>query len=403
MLEAPTKPKATLASVEAHLASGNLAAAVVAIRQVHQTQPTPESLALYRRVLDYQACQSIDHKNQAEFDRILNVAEALEPKDQDWAFTRATWLAKWGRLPQALMTLSAEADEVSRQKLVAHAADRAIRFKSYTGLPEEHHEGCKTIVLAFAKYERGDDDAARELLQNVGLQSPFLEWKLMLRGLMAYAASDDAKALDNWQRLAKERLPARLIWPLRARLDEAFRNSHTPTVVGVWNEQARELSGSKTQSLVMELQKTIGQPAPLGPAWPTIEAAWAALKPQHPELADRLGHCVYHAIVRQGHPNDLSRYKRIFGTPTDDPDFHRLQAMVLESQEQIVPAISFWGKYERWLGTKPASWNETILKRARCYCSNISAGSARMHNGPNNWRRIYARQSSRSLEFRTRR
>ena len=38
----------------------------------------------------------------------------------------------------------------------------------------------------------GDDDAAREQLQSIGLQSPFLEWKLMLRGLIAFAANDDA-------------------------------------------------------------------------------------------------------------------------------------------------------------------------------------------------------------------
>src|SRR5439155_10081298 len=140
----------------------------VAVRQLHQNQPTPQSLALYGRVLDYQAQWAIDHKNPADFDRVLKAAQTLDPNNAEWAFTQAAWLAKWGMLPQALMTLPAAADDAARQRLVGHAADRAIRFRSYTGLPEEHHEGCKTIVLAFAKYERGDDEAARELLQTIG-------------------------------------------------------------------------------------------------------------------------------------------------------------------------------------------------------------------------------------------
>ena len=57
-------------------------------------------------------------------------------------------------------------------------------------------------MQAFAQVQAGQDEAARETLQPIGLRSPFLEWKVLLRGLIAYYQSDDVRALDNWQRLA---------------------------------------------------------------------------------------------------------------------------------------------------------------------------------------------------------
>lgn len=357
--------KASLESVKAHLASGSLSAAAVACRILHENQPTPETFKLYKLILTAQAQVAIDTRMQADFERTLKTLEALEPNVPDAMIERAGWLARWGLLPQALMTLPADAGDSVRQKLVGHAADRSIQLRSYVGLPDEHHDSCKTVILAFAKYERGEDDAARDFIQVIGLQSPFLEWKLLLRGLLAFAVNDNAKAIENFQRLAQDRLPARLAVPLRARIDPAFHDSLTPSKQSAASQQARKLLSTRSQSLVQELQKTIGQPISLTKAWPTIEAAWASLKPEKPELADRLGRCVYQAIVRQGHPNDLPRFRRLFGVPADDPDFFRLQANVFESQEQFVTAIDFWEKYERWLGTKPAGWNGDFLKRAR--------------------------------------
>src|SRR5438445_432127 len=81
--------------------------------------------------------------------------------------------------------------------------------------PAELHDDFDRTVRAFAQAHAGQDDAARETLQAVGLRSPFAEWKLLIRGLLAYYARDDARALENWQRLSADRLPARVTAPLR--------------------------------------------------------------------------------------------------------------------------------------------------------------------------------------------
>src|SRR5690606_23514627 len=78
---------------------------------------------------------------------------------------------------------------------------------------------------AFAHYEAGRDDAMLQALQGVGLRSPFLDWKLLLRGLSAYSRREDVRAVENWQRLDPHRLPARLAAPLRLAIDPGFREA----------------------------------------------------------------------------------------------------------------------------------------------------------------------------------
>ena len=71
-------------------------------------------------------------------------------------------------------------------------------------------------------YEAGRDDPAREALSGIGLSSPFLEWKLLLRGLIAWSANDTPRALENWSRLSPDRLPARLAAPFRLTADKSY-------------------------------------------------------------------------------------------------------------------------------------------------------------------------------------
>src|SRR5207248_5172194 len=106
-----------------------------------------------------------------------------------------------------------------------HPADRAVRLRDRAGLSADRHVALDAVLAGFARYEAGDDAGAREALQAVGLQSPFLEWKLLLRGLIAYSAGDDARAVENWQRLGPNRLPARLAAPVRAALDRPFADA----------------------------------------------------------------------------------------------------------------------------------------------------------------------------------
>ena len=90
-------------------------------------------------------------------------------------------------------------------------------------LPAAYHADFDRILQAFREVEAGQDEPAKTTLQGISLRSPFLEWKLLLRGLLAYYQNDDAKALENFQRLAPERVPARLAASFRQALDPNYR------------------------------------------------------------------------------------------------------------------------------------------------------------------------------------
>ena len=154
---------------------------------------------------------------------LLDEADRLTPEDADWVAERASWLARAGRVREALGRIEGLTDPALRLKALAPAVDRAIRIKAADSLPTEFQPVHHAVLAAFKHHEAGNDDAAREALQPIGLQSPYLEWKVLLRGLIAYSTNDMPRALENWQRLDPARLPARLAAPLRAGLDPAFR------------------------------------------------------------------------------------------------------------------------------------------------------------------------------------
>src|SRR5262245_38057851 len=128
-------------------------------------------------------------------------------------------LASAAALPPQVMRAALAAQDWAR------AADAALALgkQGRSALPPEWRGGFDAIAVAFSHYELGQNNAAREALTTIGLTSPFLDWKLLLRGLIAYAAGDDGRALGNWTRLDQQRLPAQLAAPLRAALDPAFR------------------------------------------------------------------------------------------------------------------------------------------------------------------------------------
>jgi len=191
-----------------------------------------------------------------------------------------------------------------------------------------------------------------------------MEWKVMLRGLMAFAANDDAKALENWQRLAQDRMPARLLFPLRARWTPHFETRSTGSSIAL-ERAGPGVDKFKSRSIDTQLAENH---RPASAAREKLEGDRSRLGGDQagaPGTGRAPGRCIYLAIIRQGHPNDIPDYRRIFGVPKDDPDFHRLNAMAYETFDRPAAAIAIWEKYERWLGTKPPSWAETHLKRAR--------------------------------------
>ncbi|QDU23445.1 hypothetical protein [Urbifossiella limnaea] len=348
-------PPPTPDRVAKHARAGDYTIALEVARALVQLAPTPDHQALLRRTLADAAAHFADRDRTADFDRVLSEAADLDPA------VRAVLLARAGRTPDAL----ALADDASRPKVLAAAADRAVRQHSNAFLPPELHVGFDAVLLAFRKHEAGDDAGAREALEPIGLRSPFLEWKVLLRGLMAHAASDDARAAENFARLDPARLPARLAAPLRFAVDPAFKQAQPADAATVLSARLRKLLPSPAVEHLRAIARELGRDKPLAPAFRSAELVVPMLRSFAPDLVPRLANCLYHAIVNQGQPEDLPKYRKLFGNPPDDPNFHKLQAQIGEQIGDPAGTHAHWLKYEAWLAAHPPGWPVAVADRAR--------------------------------------
>lgn len=348
------------------LKAGRTMEALDAARQNAREQPGPAADALLRRCYLAAAEGLVGRGTFREAHALLSEAERLPVEDPRWWERLAELRADLGDHGRALQLADKVPDPKVRPRILGHVVDRAIR-EGPGGrdlLPADLRPGFDAVRQAFAHYEAGRDEPAREALNAIGLASPYLEWKLLLRGLIAWTTNDTPRALENWSRLSADRMPFRIAAPFRLTADKTFVNTlpadHVPTVA----RQADQLGGGVTDSL-RRLRKQLANEETIPAALETARVVVPELKRAAPDLVPRLANVVYWALISGGQPEDLPRYNRVFGPPTDDPQFYRLQALVMEQMRRLDMAHGMWGKYEEWIAKTPARWPGSQQARAR--------------------------------------
>lgn len=336
-------------------------------KNLYKSEPVPAHRELLQRMSLGRARQLRQQGAFRDACTILSNAVALDGNNPAWRHQLATEFAACGEPGRALALLEQDSDPSARGQILTLVADTALQ-KGPAGrsqLPAELHGQFDLILRAFAQSAAGEDAAARETLQGIGLQSPFLEWKLLIRGLLAYYQKDDERAIENWQRLNVERLPAKLAAPLRFRIDPAFRQAQAPETQTRLQKQGDLLQASPVVAPLRALQAALSRHGQLPQAFRLAEGLLPELRREAPQLVPRLAACFYWAIIHGGQPKDIDRYRRVFGTPPDDPHFARLEALALESIGQMQQAHECWKKFEQSVADNPAAWPGEIGRRAR--------------------------------------
>jgi tetratricopeptide (TPR) repeat protein len=322
-------------------------------KQLYKSEPTPPHRELLQRAYLGRARQLRRQGQLRDATVVLDNALKLGSAPPDWLEEIAEELAACGEGHKAQQVLARLPDSKARDRILTRAADAAM-LRGTSGrdsLPEEQRGAFDAVVLTFARTEAGQDEQARELLQGIGAQSPFLEWKLLLRGLLAYYARDDARAMENWQRLDSERLPARLAAPFRFHIDPAFRAAQPPEVQSALRKRLERLQFDYLLSQLREIDAALHRDD-LPRALRLAEAVLPELRRQQPQMVPKLAQCFYWALTEQGEPADVERYRRLFGSPADDPDFDRLRALIMEQRYQdLEGAHRAWQHYERFVAS----------------------------------------------------
>lgn len=365
MAKAPaTAPLAR--KVEAALRAGRAVEALDLAKQNAQQKPGAEAQALLRRAYLAAAEALVARNTFRDAHALLSEAEKLPADDPAWWERLAELRADLGDHGRALALLEKVPGTTARPRVLGRVADRAMR-EGLAGkdlLPADLHGPFELVRKAFAQYEAGQDEAARETLNGIGLTSPFLDWKLLIRGLIAWTANDTPRALENWSRLAPDRLPARLAAPFRLNADKSFAATLPADRLAAAARQADHLTGSLGESL-RRLRKQLASEETVPQALETARTLAPELKRTAPELFAKLANVVYWSLVGGGQPEDLPRYNRVFGAPPDDPHFFRLQALVMEQLRRLDLAHGMWGKYEEWIAKNPSRWPGPQADRAR--------------------------------------
>lgn len=347
---------------------GRFQQALELTKQLHKYEPTPANLELLTEVYLGRARQLRNQGQTRDAVTVLDVAARLEGASPTWRERLAQEMALCGEVGRTLTLLENLPDPATAQRILAYIADAAMQQEAAgrAALPPALRDDFDRIVLAFQQVESGQDEAAREALQGIGLRSPFLEWKLLLRGLQAYWKNEEDRAVENWQRLTPERLPARLAAPFRIRIDSAFRAAQPAATQAVLQKLFDRLQGSTLLPQLRSLQAALAHKSKMATALRQVETLLPALRKETPQLVSRFAACFYWHILETG-PDDLLRYQRVFGQPPDDPHFHRLQALGYERAGELHLAHQHWQEYEREIASQTQKWPGDQADHARAF------------------------------------
>ena len=351
---------------EAALKAGRPTEALEHAKQHAREKPGPEAQAILQKCYLAVGAAVVERNIFREAHAVLSEAERLPVEDPAWWERLAELRADLGDHGRAVQLLEKVPGTTARPRILSRIGDRAIR-EGPAGkdlLPADLRPGFELVRKAFADYEAGRDDVAREALNGIGLASPFLEWKLLLRGLIAWSANDTPRALENWGRLTPDRLPARLAAPFRLTADKSFAATLPANRLPQVAQQADQLGGGLNETL-RRLRKQLANEDMIPAALETARVLVPELKRVSPDAVPRLANVVYWSLISGGQPEDMPRYNRVFGPPTDDPQFFRLQALVMEQTRRLDTAHGMWGKYEQWIAKTPARWPGPQAERAR--------------------------------------
>lgn len=349
MSKTPPAPSATIREqLDRARREGRTQRALELIKELNKIEPSPEHKTLLRDIMFDRGCQLLGEGKATESRVVFH--NALQ-QDSSPEF-RARVAAKLAQLGEVKTTLAMVADlppSDHRNKVIAAAVDSVLLkgASARTSLPDDLHAGFDAVLAAFAAVAAGNDDAARESLQAIGLSSPFLEWKVLLRGLIAFHQNEDARALENWQRLDPERQPWRLVAHYRYAIDPSFREIQPAQT----RERLQRILESSTSSLIPTLRglardfATWDDNAKTRRALQSAAAVVQLMKTRHPANAKMLEQIIYSKIAHDGSYADVSHWRNLFEPLPDDPRANRLAALVAERNGSTPVLVTSWLSY----------------------------------------------------------
>lgn len=324
------------------LGRGNTKQALKHAKAFYRIDPGPASRSLLqevyvRRIREFQRRQMVDLARSA-----FAELQALGPPPSEHQAEYAKFQLLLGGSKQ-----SGELDEMVSAlspEIIVEVADESVLNGPSSSCPTVIRQDTKAVREALEAVENGDDEAAKSKLSSIGRTSPLADWKLFVRGLIAFYSEQWELMEANWSRLNESR-PAHHI--AQALTVVSGRQSQRNVAESVREASRRiwhELGDSPLVGLLQDLSNQV------------LEGDWDAALATYRRLANRFKnsepgviHDVTDVLWRKLVGNDLFDEFEQFGRHAPplrlDPRLHRARALLAEAEHDLHGVEKAWLAY----------------------------------------------------------
>ncbi|MEQ8787731.1 MAG: tetratricopeptide repeat protein [Pirellulaceae bacterium] len=333
--------KAVLARIERELAKGNAKEALKDAKHCYRSEPTPECRSLLEQAYASRVEQLHKMRMTAEARAVLSDLLELKPATPDvkGRIPRLQTLVGDTRVDSTAMLRS---DPALLQELVDSAMlDPESAPPDFDSLPRL----VQRLRDALAAVERGEDDAASELIREIPRSSPLADWKLLVRGLSAFYQSDRERTEENWRRLDRNR-PA---WRIAASLQSAAGESLNEDAQRALAQPLKRLNAWLQGGSLLPLLSRLSQHWQSGD-WrqflPEFRRLRARCEDSHVEILDSLVDMTWKRAVREGDERLFQELQHSAAAPGIDPRWMRANALMQESfRDDIEFTTECWERF----------------------------------------------------------
>ena len=336
-----------LAIAHRELEKGNAKQAVKHAKACYRLDPSESARSLLQRAL-------LSRGRKLHARAMHEPARAVVVELDELGEVAADYQADANRL-RALLGLRGDLNSpelLEDKSLRDELADQAVLLGPVTTrLGATMADTAAAVRAALAAAETGQHERAIELVASIGRDSPYCDWKLLVRGLCAYYEYDDQRAVANWSRLAPER-PARRIADTLLLLTESRHCSDAP---GLTRARADQLIRSietpmlgSLRVLQRKLRDSDCEPPELRAELRRFMKAYAE---KEPAVAQRVADIFIRRAIKQEDGAGLAALKRFLPKLPLDPNLNRANALLAEFQGDLSLMEQYWKAYANDLRT----------------------------------------------------
>lgn len=325
------------------LSKGNVKNAVKLARVAYRRDPSEPVASLLKRAL-LRRTQELYARKMPEPARSilaeLNAFTVDDPCDVD-ELRRLNVLLGVGNVQSNANTL---ADDPA---LLSQLVDTAVRDGETVGCPQDLVPEVRHVRQALQAVADGNDDESATLLQTIGRSSPLVDWKLLIRGLIAFYDGDADRRDANWSRLDPERMAWRIAQSLRSvtptsspqrgiddigshRLKAARDAFDTPLAKALRRLQTALQEGTRWSSIFSNLMNQFGQ--------------------SDSDILERVAVILAAKFIRETDYREFKRLRKMNPPFRLDPQMTRATALLYQLDGDIDVAIQTWERYILDLG-----------------------------------------------------